>query len=112
MAAKKFDITIEQGDTFSIIITVTEAGVAKDLTSFTMAALLKDKPGGATVATFAVTIEGAAVDGKIRWELTATLTRALTTGGEYDLRILSPTGVATRLLQGRAKLVKEITTTL
>ncbi len=110
MPAKKLNIVIEQGDTFDRLISVIEDGAAKNLTGFTLGGVMKDEIDGTVLATFSLAIEGPATDGKIRWTLSATLTRALERGGKYDVRINSSSDVATRLLQGNAKLAKEITT--
>lgn len=114
MAATNFDLLIEQGATFSQVITYKDAGVAVDLQGFTArmqvratleaaAALIELNTGNGRIV-----LGGSA--GTITLSISATDTAALTAGrGVYDLELVSGSGVVDRLLQGVATISRNVT---
>ena len=57
MAAANYDLTIDQGSTFVIDITINEGGSAKDLTGYSARAQMRSTKTASTIAgTFSCTI--------------------------------------------------------
>lgn len=121
MSAGKYNITIDQGSTFGLQMTVKEDGSAKDLSGYTARAHLRSKAentatpsstfANGTIAFTCTGAGGAALGGTgtISMDLTAVQTAAITAGSYvYDLEIVSGTTV-TRIIQGRANVTREIT---
>lgn len=126
MSAGKYNITIDQGSTFGLTMTVKEDGSAKNLASpnqYTARAHLRSKAentaspsGNFADGTIAFTCTGSTgtanlqSNGIINMDLTAGQTAAITAGSYvYDLEIVSGTGTVTRIIQGRANVTREIT---
>ena len=114
MAATTYDILIEQGATFSQVITYKEAGVAINLTGYTARLQVRSTLESATsvveltTANSRIALGGAA--GTITLTISATDTAALTAGrGVYDLELVSGSGIVTRLLQGVATISRNVT---
>ena len=114
MAATTYDITIEQGATFSQVITYKESGVAINLTGYTARMQVRSTLESATsvveltTANSRIALGGAA--GTITLTISATDTAALTAGrGVYDLELVSGSGIVTRLLQGVATISRNVT---
>ncbi len=114
MAATTYDILIEQGATFSQVITYKEAGVAVNLTGYTARMQVRATLESAstlvelTTANSRIALGGAA--GTISLTISATDTAALTSGrGVYDLELVSGSGIVTRLLQGVATISRNVT---
>ena len=114
MAATTYDITIEQGATFSQLVTYKESGVAVNLTGYTARMQVRSTLESATTvvelttANSRITLGGAA--GTISLTISATDTAALTAGrGVYDLELVSGSGIVTRLLQGVATISRNVT---
>jgi len=111
--AGKYDITIEQGATFTLSMTVKKNGSPVDLTGYT--ARMQARPHAGSSAVYLdlssvnkITLGGPA--GTIVISLTAAETAALPTGTfVYDLELISPLGVTTRLLAGRVVVSAEVT---
>jgi hypothetical protein len=125
MSAGKYNITIDQGSTFGLTMTVKEDGSAKNLASplqYTARAHLRSKAENTATpsSTFANgTIEFTCTgstgvanlqsNGIINMSLTAAQTAAITAGSYvYDLEIVTG-AVVTRIIQGRANVTREIT---
>lgn len=118
MASAKYNITIEQGATFTRTITwYSDLAMTTPvvLTSYTAAMKVKTKDLATTVlssaaGTITLTLGGTA--GTIVITISATNTAALTptADGEYayDLE-LTLAGVVTRLLEGRVTVSPEVT---
>ncbi len=117
MSAGTYDLTIEQGATFALPITIAVPGV--DYTGYTARAKVRDlfTSSGVALVSFTVT-NGAQSVGSyaLTLSLTATETATLTATtsgrnyaiGYWDLEIVSGTTV-TRVLQGKALLAMEAT---
>lgn len=110
-----FNITINQGATFELTITWKDsAGTAINLTGYTARMQVRETySSSSTVVSLTngsgITLGGAA--GTIAIVISATTTAALTApfSGVYDLEIVSPAGVVTRLIQGTATVSAEVT---
>ena len=113
MSASTYDITIEQGATFSLLITYRDtAGALVDLTGYTAKMDIRTAVGGSLIKTIStasggITLGGAA--GTITLAISATDTAAITSNGVYDLELTSGSTV-TRLIQGGMTLSREVTT--
>jgi hypothetical protein len=114
MAATTYDILIEQGATYSQVITYKEAGVAINLTGYTARMQVRATLESAstlvelTTANSRIALGGTA--GTITLTIAATDTAALTSGrGVYDLELVSGSGIVTRLLQGVATISRNVT---
>jgi len=122
MSAGKYNITIDQGSTFGLTMTIKEDGSARDLSGYQARAHLRTKAEntatpGATFAdgtiVFTCTGSTGAVElqsnGIINMDLTAVQTAGITAGSYvYDLEIFAGSTV-TRMIQGRANVTREIT---
>jgi len=111
MAAGTYNISIEQGSTWSLRLEVDQsAGVDRDLTGFTTAS----KIGKSYYDTSPITMTTAWViqnQGIFTISLSAAQTAALDAAHEYvyDVEITDSSGVVTRLIQGRATISPGIT---
>lgn len=110
--ADSYDITIEQGATFSLPITWRDsAGALINLSGYT--ARLKVKDGGGVTVISLTEADGIALGGAlgtITLSRSAALTTAYTfTRGVYDLELVSGAGVVTRLLKGQVIVTPEVT---
>lgn len=105
MAAGNLNILVEQGATFSRILTVEATpGNPLDLTGYTFAGKMKRSFTDANAAaTFSLVVTNAA-QGEVTWTLTPTQTQALAPQvHRYDIEMTrTSTGVVTRLLEGEA----------
>ena len=117
MAAGIYNFTIEQGATFTRTFKYKDSeGNPIDLVSgdgFNARMEIKDKIGGNTISFFSTNGTGLSITNTNFITLTIDATTTSTyrfTNAVYDLEIVSPTGVVTRLLQGKIKLSKEVTT--
>ena len=114
MAATTYDILIEQGATFSQVITYKDNGVAVNLTGYTARMQVRATLESAstlielTTANSRIALGGAA--GTITLSIAAADTAALTSGrGVYDLELVSGSGIVTRLLQGVCTISRNVT---
>ena len=114
MAATTYDITIEQGATFSLVITYKDNDTPVSLTGYTARMQVRATLESAstlvelTTANNRIALGGAA--GTITLTISATDTAALTSGrGVYDLELVSGSGIVTRLLQGVATISRNVT---
>jgi len=105
----RVDLVIAQGATFTGTFTWKIDGSPVDVTGYTGAAKIKDTYGGTLLATFTVTLGGAA--GTITCTLSATTTGALTAPatGVWDLELTSGSTVR-RLLAGNVTITPQVTT--
>lgn len=114
MPAGNYDLTIEQGATFSQLITYKDpSDVAVNLTGYTARMhIRRTKEASSTLAVLTtennrITLGGAA--GTISLAISATDTAAMpAVAGYYDLELVNVTTV-TRLLEGRATITREVT---
>jgi hypothetical protein len=124
MAAGTYDILIEQGATFSIILSLKDENfVAIDLTGLTFRGYVKKAFTDVTTeAQFTFQILDQTEDetkGKVKVSLTPAQTAAMTTNATgtnrtittmvYDIESQSIAGEVTRWLQGEAKISPEVT---
>jgi len=114
MAATTYDILIEQGATFSQVITYKDNGVAVNLTGYTARMQVRSTLESATTVVELTTANGrialGGAAGTITLTISATDTAGLTSGrGVYDLELVSGSGIVTRLLQGVATISRNVT---
>ncbi len=115
MAAGRHDFTLEQGATFDELITYKDAnGTPVDLTGYVARMQIREKITDATPVvsldtTSGITLGGTAGTIHLTIPATTTATINMPKGGVYDLEIESPTGVVTRLLEGKVKFSPEVT---
>jgi len=123
MAAATLDITVEQGSTFNKTITLTDSlGAPINLTGYTARAQIRATPESATIiASFTVTVQAPPTAGILDWIMPAATTTTLVvdnteasnpfkpTVRSYDLEIESGSGVVTRIFQGKAKIIPNVT---
>jgi len=114
MTAGIYDITIEQGATFTLSATWKDsAGTPVNITDYS--ARMQVRPNYESeeilvslVSPADITLGGAL--GTILATISATATQSLAIQeGVYDLELESAGGVVTRLLQGRATISREVT---
>tara|TARA_B100000963_G_C22573892_1_gene647436 strand:+ start:748 stop:1098 length:351 start_codon:yes stop_codon:yes gene_type:complete len=115
MTAGNFSLTIEQGATFSLVITYKDsAGSAINLTGFTarmsLRTFIEDSSAILTLTTENGRIALGGGAGTVTLTVSASDTAALTAGnGVYDLELISSGGVVTRLIEGSYSIVREVT---
>lgn len=112
MAAGVHHITIEQGSTFSMTLSLDEpAGTNKNLTEWSFRGQIKKSAyADAPSANFVMTNIDLP-NGIFKATLSATITEGLDTGLEqYDIEMEHTDGTVVRLLQGRATIASEVTT--
>lgn len=114
MSAGIYNITIEQGATFTKTITWTDAlGAPVNLSGYTARAKGRRSYNASTslfsISTGAGIVLGGAL-GTIVLTITDETTAAMTPGkGVWDLEVESAGGVVTRLLEGRMTVTPEAT---
>lgn len=109
-----YNISIDQGATFSLVVTYTDpAGDAVNLTGYTAALQARETVTSSTAAlsfTESAGIAITAVTGVLTITATAAQTTALSLSNYvYDLEITSGAGVVTRLLQGAVAVSPQVT---
>jgi len=113
MAAGTYNFTLEQGSTFSKIITYKDSlGQPVDLTDVSVArSQMRPTIASETVKNFVVAVHGDPLDGKISWTMGADVTATISTPSTwyYDLEIEYDDGTVKRLLQGTITLSLEVT---
>jgi hypothetical protein len=114
MPAGTFDIFIEQGATFTKLITWKDSvGNPTNLTGFTARLQIRESLKAATTIisltnTAGITLGGTL--GTINILISATSTSAITASkGVYDLELQAPDGTVTRLLEGKVTIKPEVT---
>jgi len=116
MAAGIYNFTIEQGTTFKRTFNYKDSsGNPLSLTGYSARMEIKDKIGGNQISFFSTTGVGLSIaptnaTNSVILTIDAGTTSQYTfTNAVYDLEI-ELAGVVTRLLQGKIKLSKEVTT--
>jgi hypothetical protein len=108
-----YDMTCFQGATFDKTFTVTEAGVALNLTGYTSAMQVREAADSTAylvslTSGTGITLGGTA--GTILVTIGASASSAIPAGSyAYDLELTSGAGVVTRLLQGAFNVVGNVT---
>lgn len=113
MTAAKYDINIDQGSDFSITVTISDNGSAKNLTGFGARASMR-KHLDATDATDFVCSVSSALNGQVTMNMPHSSTKSLKAGDYvYDLEIYTGTegseASVSRIMQGKATLNREVT---
>ena len=111
MSAGTYNLTIDQGTTFNLDVTIKEDDVAKDLTGYSARAQLRTtKTASSVAASFTCTIPTPA-NGTVKMTLSPSTSSAMTAGMFfYDLEIYtSGDAIVKRIIEGTAKLTQEVT---
>ena len=105
-----FNISIPQGADFSETFSSTENdGSTSNLAGFTGSAVLKKHSGSSTSVPFTVSITTAT--GEVAIAITSGRTVSLEPGRHvYDVRLQSPSGAISRMVEGMAFVTAGITT--
>lgn len=115
MAAGSYDITIEQGATFSLVLTwKDENGALINLTGFSARMQIRENVESEDVIASLATSGSGIVLGGALGTITITIDAAITatirqTFAVYDLELQSASGVVTRLVQGAVTISPEVT---
>lgn len=111
MAAANYDLTIDQGSTFVIDITINESGSAKDLTGYSARAQMRSTKTATTVAASFTCSIPVPSNGVVKMELPAATSSAMTAGlFFYDLEIHTGSdAIVKRLIEGKVTLNQEVT---
>ena len=110
MAAGTYNFTIEQGATFSRVLTLQENGSAMSLSGYSAASQFRSTHDSSTVVgTITSTISNAS-GGVITLSMTSSATGAIEEGiYVYDVEITSSAGAVTRIMQGKVTLTPQVT---
>lgn len=111
---KDYDINIYKGTTFKLNIAYTDSTSAIiDLTGYTARMQVRRTYGSAIITELTTENGGIAITaltGGLDLLITATATTLLTAvSGRYDLEIISSGGEVTRILQGDARIIENVT---
>lgn len=116
MAAFKLNLKIEQGSTFSQLVTwkTGTPALPVDLTGCTARMHARAKTADTAILLDLTTLNGGIVLGgalgSVEIKLTAAQTAAIGwTGAVYDLEIVFPVGTVKRLMQGSISVSPEVT---
>ena len=110
MSAGTYNFTIEQGTTFSRILTLQENGSAMNLSGYSVASQMRSTHDSSTVvATFTASVSNAG-----NGQITLLMSNSTTSGIEegmyvYDVEITSGGGLVTRIMQGQVTTTPEVT---
>jgi hypothetical protein len=104
------NLVIDQGTTFSSIITLTnQDGTAMNLTGYTVASQFRKSYQSSTFTNFTASIYDATA-GKVRLQLTPSASSDVKAGRYlYDIELTSPTSEKSRALEGLVIITPEIT---
>lgn len=110
MPAGQHDLTIEQGASYVLELSVSAEGQPVDLSGYIGKAQMRRKHTDAEhAAEFLVVVTNPATDGKLSIGLTAEQTAVISAGTYvYDLEI-DNSGEVIRLLQGRLRVTPQVT---
>ena len=110
MSAGTYNFTIEQGTTFSRVLTLQENSSAMNLTGYSVASQMRSTHDSSSiVATFSGSVTNAS-SGQITLSLTNSQTSAIEEAiYVYDVEITSGAGAVTRILQGNVTVSPEVT---
>ena len=110
MSAGTYNFTIEQGTTFSRVLTLQENSSAMNLTGYSVASQMRSTHDSSTVvATFTGSVTNAS-SGQITLSLTNSQTSAIEEAiYVYDVEITSGAGAVTRILEGNITVTPEVT---
>ena len=110
MAAGTYNFTIEQGATFTRLLTLKENDSVMNLTGYSAASQFRASHDSNTVVgTITASVTNASA-GQITLSMTAAATGAIEEGiYVYDVEITASSGAVTRILQGRVTLTPQVT---
>ena len=110
MEAGTYNFTIEQGATFSRLLTLKENDSVMNLSGYSAASQMRLSHDTSTVAgTITSTITNASA-GQITLSMTSSATGAIEEGMYvYDIEITASSGAVTRILQGKVTLTPQVT---
>ena len=110
MSAGTYNFTIEQGTTFSRVLTLQENGSAMNLTGYSVASQMRSTHDSSSiVATFSGSVTNAS-SGQLTLSLTNSQTSAIDEAiYVYDVEITSSAGTVTRILEGNITVTPEVT---
>lgn len=113
MSAGAYDITCEQGATFTRILTVKDSnGDARNLSSYT-ARMHVRRTTTSSSTLIELTTENGRIDlnasGQITLSLSAAETAAIAEGGVYDLELIDSSANVERVVEGAFILSLEVT---
>ena len=111
MAAGTYNLSIEQGASWQLQLDVdSSAGIDMDITGYTFASKLAKSHYDESPVSMTSTIINTST-GTFNLNLTPEQTAALDPAIEYiyDVEMTSPTGIVTRLIQGRATISAGVT---
>ena len=105
------NLTMDQGATFSTVITVYQDDSILDLAGYSAAAQMrKTYESTSTSGTFTTAISSPTTDGQVTLSMTDTVTTALSPGRYvYDLVVTSGGGLKTRVVEGQAIVTPGVT---
>ena len=112
MTAATYDLVIDQGSDFAIDLTITEGGLAKNLSTYSGRAQIRSTHASSSVAaSFTCSTVGAAADGVLKMELPSATTTSMAAGRYvYDLELYTGSdAVVKRLLEGTVTINPEVT---
>tara|TARA_Y100000310_G_C20249947_1_gene608625 strand:- start:179 stop:514 length:336 start_codon:yes stop_codon:yes gene_type:complete len=110
MSAGTYNFILEQGATFSRILTLKENNAVMDLTGYSVASKMRSTHDSSTVVgTFTCTVSNASA-GQITMLMSNTVTAAIEEAiYVYDIEITSGTGTVTRIMEGNITVNPEVT---
>ena len=110
MSAGTYNFTIEQGTTFSRVLTLQENSSAMNLTGYSVASQMRSTHDSSSiVATFSGSVTNAS-SGQLTLSLTNSQTSAIDEAiYVYDVEITSGAGAVTRILEGNITVTPEVT---
>lgn len=114
MIAGLYNITCEQGSTFTRTFTITQSdGTVYDLTGFSARMQIRrDYDASATLHSATIgngEITMSVAFGEIHVDISAEVTATFTRDGVYDLEIYNEDGIVYKVVKGRFRLNKEVT---
>ena len=110
MSAGTYNFTIEQGTTFSRVLTLQENGSAMNLTGYSVASQMRSTHDSSSIAATLTGTVSNASSGQITLSLTNTQTSAIEEAiYVYDVEITSGAGSVTRILEGNITVTPEVT---
>lgn len=96
----RYDITLQQGATFEMTVQYKDsAGVAVNMSGYTVAAKMFNRNGTQQVATFSTPWDVQA-SGRFKLRLESATTSGLTEQGQYDVLLTDPIGDKYYILEG------------
>jgi hypothetical protein len=102
MIAGIYNLTCEQGTTFSRLIEIEQPDLVNDPSGQTYLVSLTSENGGLRV------IPGI-YENQIQMFMSASVTASINQSGVYDLEIIDAEGTVSRVLQGSFTLIPEVT---